>query len=127
MKFELYTLVDITRTDARRSEDPIAYKKQQNYLTVINTIGLRVNPSITKHPQQVTEYPKFGTSYKGEQKVWKLVFDIEYEDATSEELLQNDFQLIPFINSLDETVEFEHCVFDTKSNKNKNIVFVRIE
>ena len=127
MKFELYTLVDITRTDARRGEDPVAYKKQQNYLTVINTIGLRANPTINKMPQIVAHYPNFGSAYKGEQKVWKLVFDIEYEEATNIELMKIDFDLIPFISGLDETAEFADPVFRTTDDKLKNIIFIRIE
>jgi hypothetical protein len=127
MKFELYTLIDITRTDARRGEDPVMYKKQQNYLTAMNTIGLRANPTIKKHPQIVTVHPNFGTAYKGKNTVWKLSFDIEYEDATSVELMQTDFNLIPVITGLDETVELQHQAFLTQDNQFFNIVFIRIE
>lgn len=127
MKFELYTLIDITRTDARRGEDITLYKKQQNYLTAMNTIGLRANPTIKKHPQIVHTYPNFGSVYKGKQTVWKLTFDIEYEDATSVELMKNDFNLVPVITNLDETVEIKDNVFLTENKQYLNTVFVRIE
>jgi hypothetical protein len=127
MKFELYTLIDITRTDARRGDDPVLYKKQQNYLTVLNSIGLRANPTINKTPQIVTHYPNFGSAYKGKQKVWKLTFDIDYEEATNIELMKIDFDLIPFISGLDETAKFEDSVFRTTDDKFKNVVFLQIE
>lgn len=127
MKFELYTIVDITRTDARRGEDPTLYKKQQNYLTVLNTIGLRANPTIKKYPVLTSWHPNFGSCYNNVDKVWKLEFDIEYEDATNIELMQQDFELIPFISGLDETVVFKDCVFSTQNSTDKNIVFIQTE
>jgi hypothetical protein len=127
MKFELYTLVDITRTNARRGEDIKLYRQQQNYLTAINTIGLRANPTINKYPQIVTQHPKFGTEYKGKQKVWKLVFDIEFEDATNVEFMKNDFNLVPVITDLDETAIIKDNVFLSQDKQHFNIVFLQIE
>ena len=46
MRFIIHTLVDITETGSRRGEDPKQYRQQQNFLTVMQTIGLRVNPDI---------------------------------------------------------------------------------
>ena len=48
MNFNLFTKVDITKTNARRGDDPFKMKQQQNYLTVLQTIGLRVNPILSK-------------------------------------------------------------------------------
>lgn len=127
MKFELYTLIDITRTDARRGDNPSAYKKQQNYLTVLNTIGLRANPTINKHPQITKDYPMFGTAYKNQQTVWKLDFDVEFEAATSVDMMKDDFDLIPIITSLDETAIIKDDVFLTRDKQYCNIVFVQIE
>jgi hypothetical protein len=122
--FDIYTLVDITNTGAKRNQNHFAYKQYQNYLTVLQTIGLRVNPTIDRDPVIVTEYPKFGTSYKGELKVWKLPVLIEYEDALNIDMLNNDFKLVPFISGLNETAKFDRCVFETLDNKYKNINFV---
>ena len=127
MKFEIYTLVDITRTDARRGNEPDQYKKQQNYLTVLNTLGMRANPTVNKYPVVTENHPSFGTSYKNIKKVWKLEFDIEYEDATSVELMTIDFVLVPIITGLGETVKFKDDVFVPNDAKLNNIVFVRIE
>jgi hypothetical protein len=123
MNFNIYTLVDITNTGAKRNQDPQAYKQYQNYLTVLQTIGLRVNPTVNTDPVLTSTYPKFGTEYKGTQRVWKLPIEIEYEGAINLEMLIGDFDCVPFITNLSESVVFKTCVFRTQDSKFKNIVF----
>lgn len=126
MRFKLYTLVDITETGARRGEDPKQYRQQQNFLTVMQTIGLRVNPTYVAAPEVVKEVPSklgLGTSYKSKQSVWKYVFDIEYEGALDIDTLVNDFNLIPIITDLDETAKFENAHFVTNNDAINNILF----
>jgi hypothetical protein len=126
MRFILHTLVDITETSARRGEDPKQHRQQQNFLTVMQTIGLRVNPTYVSKPEVVKEIPSklgLGTSFKTKQNVWKYVFDIEYEDALDIDTLVNDFDLIPIITNLDETAKFENAHFLTKNTALTNIIF----
>jgi len=126
MRFIIHTLVDITETGARRGEDPKQFRQQQNFLTVMQTIGLRVNPTYVKAPEVVKEVPSklgLGTSYKTKQSVWKYVFDMEYESALDIETLVNDFDLIPIITQLDETAKFENAHFITKNTALTNISF----
>ena len=126
MRFILHTLVDITETGVRRGEDPKQFRQQQNFLTVMQTIGLRVNPTYVKAPEVVKEVPSklgLGTSYKTKQNVWKYVFDMEYEGALDIETLVNDFDLIPIITQLDETAKFENAHFITKNTALTNISF----
>ena len=126
MRFIIHTLVDITETGSRRGEDPKQYRQQQNFLTVMQTIGLRVNPTYVKAPEVVKEVPSklgLGTSYKTKQSVWKYVFDMEYDGALDIETLVNDFDLIPIITQLDETAEFDNAHFLTKNTALTNITF----
>jgi hypothetical protein len=126
MRFSLYTLVDITETGARKGDDPKPLRQQQNFLTVLQTIGLRVNPTYIKPPVCKDEIPSkigLGSSFKQKEKVWEFVFDIEYENALDLETLVNDFNLIPVISGLDETADFENSVFISKNPKINNIVF----
>jgi hypothetical protein len=126
MRFIIHTLVDITETGARRGEDPKQFRQQQNFLTIMQTIGLRVNPTYVKAPEVVKEVPSklgLGTSYKTKQSVWKYVFDMEYEGALDIETLVNDFDLIPIITQLDETAKFENAHFITKNTALTNISF----
>ena len=126
MMFELYTLVDITESKARRGEDPFKFSQQQNFLTMLNTIGLRANPTIVKAPHVVSDFPKFGTDYKDAKHAWRFVFDIEY-GAQSIDLLKEDFNLIPFISNLNEDCVFEIAAFETNNSKTKNIVFKELD
>ena len=126
MRFIIHTLVDITETGSRRGEDPKQYRQQQNFLTVMQTIGLRVNPTYVKAPEVVKEVPSklgLGTSYKTKQSVWKYVFDMEYDGALDIETLVNDFDLIPIITGLDETAKFDNAHFLTKDTALTNITF----
>jgi hypothetical protein len=118
--------VDITETGMRRGEDPTQYRQQQNFLTVMQTIGLRVNPTYITSPEIVKDIPSkysLGTKYKNKQNIWQYEFDIEYTDALDINTLKNDFDLIPIITGLDETVSFENDVFITKNPSINNIFF----
>lgn len=127
MRFRLYTLIDITETGARRGDDPKAARQQQNFLTVLQTIGLRVNPTYTKSPQTLTDSPAklgLGKHYKGKHSVWQFDFEIEYEDALNINMLNSDFNLIPVIDDLDETAKFDNNAFITQDPAYSNIIFV---
>ena len=126
MRFRLLTLVDITETGARRGEDSYKLKQQQNFLTIIQTIGRRVNPTYNKSPKIIEDTPSkygFGKNFKSKQKIWEFEIDIEYEDALTLDILENDFNLIPFIDNLDETAKFKNPVFLTKKSQDTNIIF----
>jgi len=122
---DIYTLVDITNTGAKRNQDAFAYKQYQNFLTVLQTIGLRVNPTVDTDPEIVSKHPSFGTAHKGKQRVWKLTVGIEFDGAVDEDMLRSDFAIVPFISGLEETAEFGNSVFETTDPKNKNILFVK--
>lgn len=124
-RFKLYTLVDITQTNARRGDNLFEWNQQQNFLTVLQTIGMRVNPTVDKTPELVNEFPKFGSKYKNVKSAWCLEFAIDYDEAMDVELLNNDFDLVPFISNLDEQVTFKDSVFRTKGT-DTNIVFEQL-
>jgi len=126
MRFSLYTLVDITETGARRGEDPKLMRQQQNFLTVLQTIGLRVNPTYIKAPVVKDTLPKhieFGKKYLNVSKFWYYTFEIEYEDALNIETLKNDFHMVPVITGLDEEILLNISVFDTQNPDKINIIF----
>lgn len=126
MKFQLQTLVDITETQARFNKEDPAWKQQQNFMTVVQTIGLRVNISY-KNSVSVDTIPikglGFGTNYRGEQKVWTFEFVPDFPEAITLDMLKDDFDLIPIIPRLDETANIKSPVFETKNSHKKNIVF----
>lgn len=127
MRFKLYTLIDITATGARRGDDPRLVKQQQNYLTVVQTIGIRSNPEInvnsTVKNMQLSKL-EFGSEYKGSKNVWCLDFTFGLNQSHSIELLTSDFDFVPVIGDLEENIKPEDWVFRTTDPKYKNIYFV---
>ena len=124
MKFKLYTLADITPTGARRGAGA-SYHQEQNYMTAVQTIGIRTNPidvRVTNEETTITKFP-FGSKYKGKQCVWCLEFSVDSNGAHSVEMLCEDFDLVPFNNELDETVKFESNIFVTNNDELCNIYF----
>lgn len=129
MQFVLETLIDITQTNARRTDgDQLAYHQQQNFLTILQTIGLRVNINVSKKPScEEINIKGFGSDFKGQHKVWTLPFEIEYEDAMSLQILKDDFDLVPIITGLTETAQINKSIFRTKNSKEKNILFKLVD
>jgi hypothetical protein len=67
MHYKLYTLVDITNTRQYQNsaENRQARSQQQNFDTVIQTIGMRANVEYTKPPEVAIDIPK---KYKSKLK-----------------------------------------------------------
>jgi hypothetical protein len=128
MKFILHTLVDITETGARHNNTN-EYKQQQNWMTTINTLGLRTNIEVTNVYQITDSIAKFnfGTSFKGNHKVWVLEFNVERDDALTINMLNSDFNYVPIINLLDETAKLRPNMYTTSDPKFNNILFRKID
>jgi len=107
----------------------MAVQKQANYNTVIQTIGLRANPLPIQITQQTGNIKSigFGNNFKGEHTYWEFDFEIEYVGGLTEDMLVEDFHLIPVITKLDETAVINISVFDTKDSRKRNIVFKCVE
>jgi len=127
MKFIVHTLVDITETRARRGEESFLLQQQQNYLTFLQTLGLRVNLSELVSPVaekiSIKDY-NFGSNHTGNHQVWTFKFTVEYADALDIDMLENDFDLVPVITELSETVELKQAAFRTKDVQERNILFL---
>ena len=125
MKYELTTLADITETKAKLDKNDPAWHQQQNFLTVLQTIGLRVNITYTTTTTVQQQTPKsagFGTVYKGKQNIWTFVFETDFDDATSIELMTSDFDMVPIITNLEESVEFKNHMFESTNPQRMNIL-----
>ena len=130
MRFKLLTLVDITKTDARRGDQSDLYKQQQNFFSVVQTISLRANPIVADKPSVEKINIKglgFGSNFTGDHDVWSLVFSFEQEGSHSINLLKEDFEMVPFIAGLSETAKFKEMAFSASDSKRTNIVFVEIK
>ena len=128
--FRLITLVDITETGARRGEDPVEFRQQQNFLSVLQTIGLRTNLDYSSGPIQKKGQSiknNLGSEYKGQQSIWQFDFTIPAPDSLTVDMLNSDFNLIPIITDLAETAKFKNPIFITQKPKITNTKFVLLD
>jgi len=130
MRFRIHTLVDVTETNARRGENNKEVNQQANFNTMYNVIGLRTNPTdfqVTVEKENISKY-NFGSNYKDKQYVWTVEFYVEADESTSIEIMAEDFDLVPIIKGLDESVKLDKGMFVTHSNNGRtNIIFERID
>ena len=127
MKFELSTLIDITKTDARRGEDKKAYGQQQNYMSVVQTLGLRTNIELSEPVFKKQKATGFGSEYANKSlNVWRCTITIEADESHNVDLMQNDFNIVPVVKNLNETCKLDEALFLTSDSKKCNILFVKM-
>jgi hypothetical protein len=134
-RYTVVTLVDITETRQYRKEDNnnISHKQQQNFVTLLQSVGMRVNPLYETSPKQelidIASY-NFGTEFRGKHNVWLWTFAIEYADGFTDSkgnetgLLIDDLNFVPIITGLTETATFAKPMFDSKSSQHCNIIVI---
>jgi hypothetical protein len=123
-RYQLITLVDITRTNPSRSEtDQHMLKQQANFNTLLQSIGLRSNVTwITDPKEQVGRLP---APLEGKATHWVWTFDIEREDTFLKDgdpvgLLLEDLHGVPVIDGLNNTAIIDPAAFQTQG-ENINI------
>jgi hypothetical protein len=131
--FTGYTLIDITETNVVRqsSNTTLLRQQQRNWETVLQIIGLRCQPLDILAPAH-SEYAsmeshQFGSYYTGFHQCWKFKFYIEHSDVYRSGnnpmfLLEQDFNEIPIIAGLLESVPLQDPVFYTNGIL-KNVYF----
>jgi len=130
MEYKLYTLVDITHTGQYRNEPgkEVARWQEQNFNTVLQTIGLRSNVDFRTNPEAINVSGKLvGLEIEDIVKVWRFDFytdqDFVFEqDGNPVGILEELFDAVPFITGLTEKMEQRWAVFVTQG-PNRNIVF----
>jgi len=130
MEYRLITLIDITATGQYRF-DPLRQKEQnqqQNFDTVLQTLGLRANTYFYMKPRILeSNGKKFGFSVNQSVKVWQFEWRMEIDDiftANGDPLywLRRDFNHIPIIPNLDEMVLLKRPMLITEGDET-NIIF----
>jgi hypothetical protein len=130
MDYKLYTLVDITHTGQYRVEPNKEQEryKEQNFNTMLQTLGLRSNISYRFNPQLLEVGGRLvGFDTDDIIRVWRFDWTVEhtdlYHDGTDPlGFLKQDFHLVPYISGLSEAMEQKHAVFNT-ADPGANIVF----
>jgi len=129
MEYKLYTLVDITNTGQYRLEHgkEDLWKKEQNFNTLLFTLGLRSNVLHRAKPQRLEVGGRLvGFDTDDIIRVWRFDWSTEGDyyslDGDPVGYLKQDFHLVPYIEGLDEAMEQQYRVFCT-TDPGKNIVF----
>jgi hypothetical protein len=131
-RFIGYTLVDITDTGVYRSDfDQLRRNQQRNWETVLQILGLRTQPQDMVSAQTSTRVNlslyKFGKKFTGLQNCWQFMFYVEQQDIFGDinnptNLFAHDFDSIPIIINLTESVKLDLPLFQT-NGEFKNIYF----
>jgi hypothetical protein len=133
MEYKLYTLIDITHTKKFKSEpgkEHLAYK-EQNFNTVLQTLGMRSNIWYDTGPMMVEVAGRLvGFDTNDIIRAWRFDWATErndlYEDGGDPVgLLKRDFHLVPYISGLDEAYQQNFAVFNTDPTTSKNITFYK--
>lgn len=130
MEYKLYTTVDITSTGQYRTElgkESLRWK-EQNFQTVIQTLGIRANVSYQNKPA-MTEIKGSLVGFETDEiiRIWRFDFYTERDnlfalDENPIGYLLEDFNAVPFISGLDECMEQNYDIFVTDGPA-RNIVF----
>jgi hypothetical protein len=120
MRYQITTLVDITKTNPHRgSTDPLTLGQQSNYNTLIQTIGLRANIDSSIDPKMDTG--RLPEPFTGKGAYWTFIFEVEREQTFLKGddpvgLLSDDLHGVPVVIGLRDTVNFKLPVFQTSGN-----------
>jgi hypothetical protein len=130
MRYTIYTTVDITNTGQYRHEPgkEADQWKEQNFQTILQTLGIRTNVSFENKPSVInTRGDIFGFNTANIIKVWVFEFTTErdYPFGTNKnlvEFLETDFEAVPYISGLDESMQQNYDIFVTEG-PSRNIIF----
>jgi hypothetical protein len=132
MDYKLYTTVDITNTGQYRAEPGKEHLrwKEQNFQTVLQTLGIRANIVFTEKPI-VSEVKGSLVGFNTDEiiRVWRFDFSTERDrffekDNNPVGYLIEDFDGIPYINGLDESMQQNLNVFVTDGPA-QNVIFIK--
>ena len=125
-RYEITTLIDITRPNISRSEsDRLKVGQQSNFNSLIQAIGLRSNVDWIKDP--IVLDGRLPEPFQGKSNHWQWQFEVEREQVFQKGdnpvgLLIDDLHGVPVITSLTETAEIKPAAFQTKGNAINTIV-----
>jgi hypothetical protein len=132
-QIEIKTLIDVTNTKVQRPQQGTQFEQDQNrnFITLLQCLEIRSVVSYEEKPSFELVDVKgmgFGSAYKGKQMVWTFYVrpdrDGVYLDSSGNEIgtLLNDLHEVPVIKKLNETVNIDKAVFDTKDSSFKNTI-----
>ena len=129
-RYEIITLVDITRHNITRSEtDKLKIGQQANFNSLIQAIGLRAN--IGWHSQPAMKNGSLPAPFKGKATYWIWIFETEREDEFLKDndpvgFLTADLHGVPIIDNLLNSADIYPAAFQTSGeNANTHVSIIR--
>ena len=125
-RYRITTLVDITRTNATRSEtDEKRISQQANFNSLIQAIGMRANVEWQTDP--IKKDGRLPDHWKGQANYWIWEFDVERDEVFEQDgdpvyLLREDLNSVPVIAELDESIDLDPSAFITQGEKTNTFV-----
>jgi hypothetical protein len=120
-RYKIITLVDITRTNAGKSNpSDFKIKQQQNFNSLRQAIELRSNVSWATDPREFKG--SLPAPLEGKATHWIWEFDVEREDTFLKNsdpvgLLKDDLNGIPIIGNLTNSAELDPACFFSYGDK----------
>jgi hypothetical protein len=118
-RYQILTLVDITRTSVGRSEtDPKKIGQQANFNSLLQAIGLRANITWEQDPE--IKDGRLPHPRSGKANHWTWEFDTERDllfykdDADPTGLLLDDLHGVPIISQLNNSIDIHPSIFATR-------------
>jgi hypothetical protein len=132
-QIEIKTLIDVTNTQVQRPTQGTQFEQDQNrnFITLLQCLEIRSIVSYNSKPTcELVDIKgmEFGSNYKGKQMVWTFYVQPDresvYLDSTGNKVgtLLDDLHEVPVIKKLNETVNIDKAVFDTKDSSFKNTI-----
>ena len=118
-RYQIVTLVDITRSNPSRSNaDKLKQGQQANFNSLLQAIGMRSNITWDSDPKFKT-----GTlptaSGKANHWIWEFTTErdeVFHKDNDPVGLLVDDLHGVPIISDLNNTADLYPAIFQTKGN-----------
>jgi hypothetical protein len=123
-RYQIVTLVDITRTNPTRAEtDQHLLAQQANFNTLLQSIGLRSNVTWDADPKELTGV--LPHPLNGKANYWIWTFEVERDQVFTKDgdpvgLLLEDLHGVPIIDGLNNTAIVDPAAFQTQG-ENINI------
>ena len=117
-RYKIITLVDITITNAKKTDsDPKKIKQQSNFNSLRQAIELRSNVEWNKDP--VKQDGRLPDDIEGKATYWTWDFEVEREDIFLDHddpvfLLRDDLNGVPIISNLDNSCIIDPPIIKTK-------------
>lgn len=118
-RYEIITLIDITRSNPSRSEtDKLKLGQQANFNSLIQAIGMRSNVEWSQDPKMTNgRIP----DQDGKATHWSWQFEVERDQVFEAEgdpvrLLVNDLHNVPVVANLLNSKDIHPAAFQTKGD-----------